>query len=254
MKRTLFMVYAVACYALALGVFAYAIGFVGNFAVPHSLDVGPETTVGKALVIDALLLALFAIQHSVMARGWFKRWWTTIVPQPIERSTFVLFASLALILMFWQWRPIGDVLWDLEGTGRAVLIALSLAGWLFVFASTFLTNHWDLFGLRQAWRYATGKPQAGLPFSDRGFYKTVRHPIYLGFAIAFWATPTMTMGHLVFAAATVLYMLTAIQFEERDLIRIYGDAYRRYRERVAMIVPLPSRASSGSGDPNAERA
>lgn len=252
MKRTLSMVYAIACYALALGAFAYGVGFVGNFGVPRSLDVGPSTPLRMALVIDALLLGVFAVQHSVMARAWFKRWWTRIVPPAVERSTFVLFASLALILMYWQWRPIGDVLWEVGGTGRTLLIAVSLAGWLAVFASTFLTSHSDLFGLRQAWLYFKGEDNHGLPFSDRGFYKMVRHPIYLGFTVAFWATPTMTMGHLVFAMATLLYMLAAIQFEERDLVRIYGDVYRAYRERVAMILPVPRRGSS-AGEPNVER-
>ncbi|MFP3948967.1 MAG: methanethiol S-methyltransferase [Gemmatimonadota bacterium] len=243
MKRVLFMFYAILCYLAFLATFFYAIGFVTGIGVPTTLDGGaanPATTpFWTALAVDAALLTVFALQHSVMARKGFKEWWTKIVPKPIERSTYVLFASAALALLFWQWRPLGGTLWNVTGAERTALLALSMAGWLIVFISTWLTSHWDLFGLRQAWLYVTGKENAGLEFTTRGFYRFVRHPIYLGFTIAFWATPHMTVGHLVFAVATLAYMLVAIQLEERDLVRIYGDAYRAYRERVSMLVPLP---------------
>lgn len=245
MKRILFLLYAVACYLAFFAAFLYAVGFVENVGVSHSLDVGPATGLGRALVIDGALLMVFAVQHSGMARQGFKRWWTRGVPKPIERSTYVLFASLALAVLFWQWRPIGGVVWSVGGVGRPVLVGLSLAGWGIVFISTWLTSHWDLFGLRQAWLYARGAPQTGLELSMRGFYRMVRHPIYLGFTIAFWATPIMTVGHLVFALGTLVYMLAAIQLEERDLVRIYGDAYRAYRDRVSMLLPVPS---GGAGD------
>jgi protein-S-isoprenylcysteine O-methyltransferase Ste14 len=187
-----------------------------------------------------------------MARRGFKRWWTKLVPKPIERSTYVLAASLALALLFWQWRPIGGVVWEVSGVGRWALIALSLGGWLVVLVSTFLTDHFDLFGLRQVWLYLRNKPYTGIPLGEKGFYKAVRHPIYLGFAIAFWATPKMTTGHLVFAAATLAYMLVAIQLEERDLVRIYGDAYRAYRRRVAMLLPIPRRGAEELGEQSAQ--
>lgn len=253
MKRVLFMVYAILCYLAFLATFLYAVGFVTGFGVPTTLDgvtTGPGTGPGSTpfwtvLAIDAGLLAVFALQHSVMARKGFKDWWTKIVPKPIERSTYVLFASAALALLFWQWRPIGGTLWNVTGAGRTALIALSMTGWLVVFVSTWLTSHWDLFGLRQAWLYATGRKNTGLDFTTRGFYRYVRHPIYLGFTIAFWATPHMTVGHLVFAVATLVYMLVAIQLEERDLVRVYGDTYRAYRKRVSMMVPLPPDAAEG---------
>lgn len=251
MKRAIFMTYAVFCYLAFLAAFVYAVGFVAGFGVPTTLDGPPGldgaagTSLATALAVDAALLLAFAVQHSVMARKGFKDWWTRVVPRPIERSTYVLAASAALALLFWQWRPIGGTLWQVTGTARTALIALSMSGWLIVFISTWLTSHWDLFGLRQAWRYARGKEQKGLEFQVRGFYRYARHPIYLGFSIAFWATPRMTMGHLVFAVATVVYMLVAIQLEERDLVRVYGDTYRAYRDRVSMIVPLPPAVAEG---------
>lgn len=249
MKRALFMVYAILCYVAFLATFFYAVGFVTGFGVPTTLDGGTANPDGAslatALAIDAGLLMVFAVQHSVMARKGFKEWWTKIVPRPIERSTYVLFASGALALLFWQWRPIGGTLWNVTGVGRTALMALSMVGWLIVFISTWLTSHWDLFGLRQAWLHATGRENPGLEFTTRGFYRYARHPIYLGFTIAFWATPTMTVGHLFFAVGTLAYMLVAIQLEERDLIRTYGDTYRAYRERVSMLVPLPPAAPEG---------
>lgn len=239
MKRTLFVFYALVCYVVFFGTFLYAIGFVGNYGVPRSVDGGPQAPLGTALLIDAALLLVFAVQHSGMARAGFKRWWTTIVPAAIERSTYVLMASLALLLVFWQWRPIGGVLWDVQGVGRSALIALSLTGWSIVLVTTFLTGHLELFGLRQVWAYATRRPAPPPRLTDRAFYAVVRHPLYLGFVIAFWATPRMTTGHLVFAVATAAYMLVAIQLEERDLTRVFGDAYRAYRRRVPMLAPLP---------------
>ncbi len=245
MKRLLTMAYAVVCYLIFFVTFLYAVGFVAGVAVPTTLDGSTTGSLGTALLIDAGLLAVFALQHSVMARRGFKQWWTKLVPRQVERSTYVLFASAALALLFWQWRPIGGTVWDVGGAARDVLVALSLLGWTIVFLSTWLVSHWDLFGLRQAWLYAQGKPITGLAFTTRGFYRYARHPIYLGFTIAFWATPRMTIGHLVFAVATLAYMLVAIQLEERDLVHIHGDTYRAYRERVSMLLPIP-RATADS--------
>jgi methanethiol S-methyltransferase len=238
LKRILFFGYGVVCYLVFFATFLYAIGFIGGFFVPTTLD-GPATEpLLTALAINAGLLALFAVQHSVMARPWFKRGWTQIVPRPIERSTYVLFSSLALILLFWQWRPMGGVIWAVDNSAlAAAILGLFAFGWGLVLVSTFLIDHFDLFGLRQVWLYLVGKPYTAKPFVTPGPYKMVRHPLYVGWFFAFWMTPTMTLAHLVFAVATTLYILIAIQFEEHDLVREYGATYERYRERVPMVIP-----------------
>jgi protein-S-isoprenylcysteine O-methyltransferase Ste14 len=231
--------YGLICYLIFLGTFLYAIGFVGNVFVPKSIDSGDRVPLVQALLIDAVLLSVFAIQHSVMARRWFKRAWTKVIPEPIERSTYVLLASAALILLFWQWRPITRVVWEVQNsTGALVLTALFWIGWGLVLISTYLVDHFSLFGLKQVYRYLKGIPDGPLPFKTPALYKTVRHPLYLGFIIGFWSTPRMTIGHLFFAVMCTAYILVAIQFEERDLIHSYGDTYRNYRKQVSMLLPL----------------
>lgn len=241
MKRTLYLLYGVAAYLLFLPTFLYAIGFVGNFLVPKSMDRGgPAGGLLEALLVDGGLLLVFALQHSVMARQGFKRWWTRIVPRPIERSTYMLAATAALAFLMWQWRPIGGTVWDVSGSAPVpVLIATSLLGWGIVFWSTFLIDHFELFGLRQVWSAFRGREHQPPRFHTPSLYKLVRHPLYFGFVVAFWATPVMSWGHLVFAAATTGYILVAIQLEERDLVSFHGEAYRAYRRRVRMLVPVP---------------
>jgi len=237
-KRMIVFAYGVVCYGLFLITFLYAIGFLGNFLVPKSIDSGPEGPVLEALLIDAGLLALFAVQHSIMARPWFKRAWTRIVPEPAERSTYVLFSSLAMLLMFWQWRPIGGVIWQIEGTiGQTLMYALYSAGLLIVLLSTFLINHFDLFGLRQVYLYLIGHRYTPLVFRTPFFYRHVRHPLYVGWLLTFWAAPVMTVAHLFFAVMTTVYILLAIRFEEADLIAHHGDSYRSYRRQVPMLIP-----------------
>jgi protein-S-isoprenylcysteine O-methyltransferase Ste14 len=232
------LAYGVGCYVVFLGTFLYAIGFVGNVAVPWMIDAPAETPLAIALLIDVLLLTVFAFQHSGMARPAFKRWWTRLVPSAVERSTYVLFSSLALVLLFWLWRPLDGVVWDVEHpSGRLALHSLCALGWLTVLATTFLINHFDLFGLRQVWLYFHRRPYISLGFVTPGPYRLVRHPLYVGWLIAFWATPTMTAAHLLFALGTTVYILVAIRFEERDLLAAFGRSYAEYRARVPMLVP-----------------
>lgn len=232
------LIYGLVCYAVFFVTFLYAIGFVGNIVVTKSIDTGTTFPTQDALIVNTLLLGIFAVQHSVMARPEFKRWWTKIVPKPVERSTFVLFASLALLLLYWQWRPITTVVWDVDNpVGRAVFHALFVLGWVIVFVGTFLINHFDLFGLRQVYLHLRNREYTHLGFRTPVFYRFLRHPIMLGFIIAFWATPEMTVGHLQFAVATTLYILIAIQLEERDLVRHFGEKYQEYRRKTPMLIP-----------------
>jgi methanethiol S-methyltransferase len=245
-KRILFFTYGVVCYLAFLGAFLYAIPFIGGFGTPTTLDGAARGPLALALAINAGLLGLFAVQHSVMARPWFKEWWTRIVPQPIERSTYVLCSSAALGLVFWLWRPMGGEVWTVqEPAARAILLGLFAFGWGLVLISTFLINHFDLFGLRQVWLYLNGRPYTPLKFATPGPYRLVRHPLYVGWFFAFWMTPTMTLAHLVFALATTAYILIAIQFEEHDLVTFHGRAYEDYRRRVPMLIPLKRRRAAG---------
>ncbi|MEO8249178.1 MAG: methanethiol S-methyltransferase [Burkholderiales bacterium] len=239
MGAMLSVFYGLAAYVFFLATFLYAIGFVGNVAVPTSIDVGRSAPLAEALIVDVLLLALFAVQHSVMARRGFKRWWTRIVPESIERSTYVLAASAALALVLWQWRPISEpVIWSVQNTaGIWVLQAVFWLGWAMLLISTFLINHFELFGLRQVFARFMKRELPAPQFKTPLFYRHIRHPIYAGFLLAFWATPTMTAGHLLFAVATTGYILIGIWFEERDLIALFGNRYRTYREQVGMLIP-----------------
>jgi len=246
MKRIVFLLYGLVAYLIFLGTFLYAIGFVTGIAVPKSIDSAPSAPLDVALLTDAALLAIFALQHSVMARQGFKAVWTKIVPKPVERSTYVLAASAALLLLFWKWEPIGGVIWQ-EQSVSSLLQGLSLLGFIIVLISTFLIDHFDLFGLRQVFLYLRGIPYTPVPFIARGWYGYVRHPIYLGFIIAFWATPRMTIAHLVFAVATTAYILIAIRLEERDMVRAHGAKYEAYREQVSMLVPRPPKKPSRFG-------
>jgi len=239
------LAYGGICYILFLLTFLYAIGFVGNIVVPKSIDSGDGGPLGWALIINVALLGLFAVQHSVMARAGFKRWWTRIVPPVVERSTFVLFATAALALLLWQWRPLPAVIWDLRGSAAGVALqAVFWTGWVVLFVSTFLINHFELFGLRQVYARLAGLPIPDSEFRTPFLYRYVRHPLYLGFLLAFWAAPRMTVGHLLFAAMSTCYILVGTWFEERDLIAQFGDRYRRYREQVGMLLPRRLRGPS----------
>lgn len=239
------VLYGVVVYGLFFGTFLYAVAFVGNLPVPKTIDSGPAGPLVPALIVNTLLLGLFAIQHSVMARPAFKRWWTKLVPTPVERTTYVLFASLALLLLYWQWRAMPQAVWTIRHPfGVLVLQAVFWLGWVLVLVSTFLINHFELFGLRQVYARLRGVAVPEVTFKTPLLYRNVRHPIYFGFLLAFWATPSMTLGHLLFAVATTGYILIGIHLEERDLIAAFGDQYRRYRQQVSMIVPWPRREAS----------
>jgi len=236
--RLIAFLYGVASYVVFFVTFLYAIGFVSGIVVPKTIDTGTVVSATEAVIVNILLMSLFAVQHSVMARRQFKEWWTQYVPKPVERSTYVLFASLALVLLFWQWRPIPALVWHIDNQQIAVaIIVLSFVGWLIVLTSTFLINHFELFGLHQVANNLADRPMPMPRFRTPLFYKLVRHPIYLGFIIAFWAAPTMTIGHLLFAAVTTAYIIVGAVLEEHDLIEMFGDDYRHYRQRVSMLIP-----------------
>jgi protein-S-isoprenylcysteine O-methyltransferase Ste14 len=238
MSRIIALIYGALCYAFFFVTFLYALAFVENTYVPRTIDVGPEASLTEALIINLVLMSLFAIQHSVMARPQFKAWWTRFVPKTVERSTYVLCATAALALLCWQWRPIPAVVWEVQTPAAAAfLTGLSLLGWLIVLASTFMINHFELFGLYQVAKNFTGSALPDAKFKTPLLYNFVRHPIYLGFIIAFWAAPVMTAGHLLFAAVTTAYIFVGIFLEERDLVDLFGDDYHRYRRRVGMLVP-----------------
>lgn len=239
MGRFIAFLYGALSYIVFFATFLYAIGFVSGLIVPKSIDTGTVVPVAEALIVNLVLMSVFAIQHSVMARKQFKQWWTRVVPKSVERSTYVLLSSLALVLLFWQWRPMPTVVWQIDNPQMAMAVrGLSFVGWLIVLTSTFLINHFELFGLHQVANNLAGRPMPAPRFRTPIFYKFVRHPIYLGFIVAFWAAPTMTVGHLLFAAVTTAYIVVGTLLEERDLVEIFGDDYRSYRKRVSMLFPL----------------
>lgn len=244
MSRISALLYGIVCYVIFFGVFLYAVGFIGDFAVPKTIDQGGESPLALALLVNAGLLALFAVQHSVMARPAFKRWWTRIVPRPVERSTYVLATSVVFVLLFWQWRAIPATVWNVEGIAGTVLFGLYFAGIATVLYATFLIDHFDLFGLRQVVLYFRGLDYTQKRFVTPGPYKHIRHPLYVGWLMTFWFTPHMTVGHLVFAIGASAYIFVAIVFEERDLLSHLGEDYRRYRERTPLMIPRIGRGGA----------
>jgi len=249
-RRVAIFAYGVACYALFHLTALLGVAFLGNFALERTIDAAPRTGLAWAIAVDVLLLTVFALQHSVMARPSFKRWWTQFIPEPAERSTYVLLSCVALLLLYWQWQPIGGVVWNVQSeTGRAILYGLYAAGWIGLVAATFAINHFDLFGLRQVWIYFQGRDYERLPFHVPGPYRLVRHPIYVGWLTIFWAAPTMTSAHLLFAVATTAYILIAIRLEERDLEGVFGEKYASYKRAVPMLIPGARRSSDSAANP-----
>jgi protein-S-isoprenylcysteine O-methyltransferase Ste14 len=245
MNKFIALLYGFMSYFIFAATFLYAVGFVTDLVVPKTIDSGTAAPLAEALIVNLLLMSLFAVQHSVMARQQFKRWWTQFVPKPVERSTYVLLASLALALLLWQWRPMPALVWEIADPAIAAAVTgVSLLGWVIVLTSTFLINHFELFGLHQVANNLTGRTMPATRFRTPLYYKFVRHPIYLGFIIAFWAAPIMTVGHLLFAAVTTAYIFVGIFLEESDLIDLFGDEYRRYKERVSMLFPWRKAAQS----------
>lgn len=253
MKKTFYLLYGLVSYVIFLLAFLYAIGFVAGAFVPKDINSPPLFEFKYPWLLNALLLGIFAIQHSVMARPAFKRWWTRIVPEPIERSTFVLIASLLLSAMYFLWQPLPGVIWSIgEGPIAVALVLISMVGWMIVLISTFLINHFDLFGLRQVWLQFRGRPYSHLIFRKKGLYKYVRHPLMFGFLIAFWATPNMTVGHIIFALLTTGYILVALLFEERDLINMHGENYLKYKKEVPRLIPFTRRKVRETASPITE--
>lgn len=247
MNRFFALIYGVLVYAVFLATLTYAALFIGDIAVPKTIDSGAESPLLFAIAINTLLLGAFAVQHSVMARQGFKQMWTRVIPRVVERPTYVLAATLVLALLLWQWRPMPQIIWELHGTAATVLSITFWLGWALLLASTFLINHFELFGIKQVWTYFLGNEPRETKFRTPSLYKVVRHPLYLGFIIAFWSAPVMTLGHLIFSIATTGYILLGIYFEERDLVKAHGQAYRSYREQVPMLVPF-SKASKDQSE------
>jgi len=251
LNRTTAFLYGVACYVVSLVTFLYIAGFLANVGLAKTIDSEPQAPFTRALAINCALLGLFALQHSIMARPWFKAVWTRVVPTSVERSTYLLFSCAAVFLLLWNWQPMGGVIWNVETPQlRVTLYALQATGWIVVLAATFLINHFDLFGLRQVWLHLRGKAYTPLVFRTPGMYRFIRHPLYLGWLLVFWSAPTMTAAHLVFASGMAAYIFVAIQFEERDLARLHRE-YAEYRQRVPMILPTGSATPSGTSDAKA---
>ena len=239
LSKILVFVYGIVCYLISLVTLVYAVGFLTNISVSKSLDSPTQGSLLTALLVDGILLGVFALQHSVMARQSFKVWWTKLISQPIERSTYVLFSSLALIFVFWQWQPIGITLWTIDNVvGQIIIYLLFALGWIIVLVSTFLINHFDLFGLRQVYLYFQGKEYTHLPFKTPVLYNSVRHPLYVGWLFVVWMTPNMTVAHFFFALMTTIYILIAVKLEEKDLVTIHGETYQTYRRNVPMLIPF----------------